>query len=158
MPVSHKGTISSPCLSLNDTFHIPKLSLNLLYVGQLCELGVDLLFTNHDVDVQDPRTGQVLGTGRKVGCMFEVHDLKSPLQVVSAVATTTTPSPDLWHARLSHPSLSRLQLLASQGHLGSVQFQKFDCTSCHFGKQKKLPSNKSDSLRRDLKSLRLKCT
>ena len=103
MPVSHKGTISSPCLSLNDTFHIPKLSLNLLYVGQLCELGVDLLFTNHDVDVQDPRTGQVLGTGRKVGCMFEVHDLKIPSQVVSAATTTTTSSPYLWHARLSHP-------------------------------------------------------
>ena len=32
MPVSHKGTISSPCLSLSDTFHIPKLSLNLLSV------------------------------------------------------------------------------------------------------------------------------
>ena len=26
MPVSHKGTISSPYLSLNDTFYIPKLS------------------------------------------------------------------------------------------------------------------------------------
>ena len=36
MPVSHKGTIPSPCLSLSDTFHIPKLSLNLLSVGQLC--------------------------------------------------------------------------------------------------------------------------
>ena len=57
MFVSHKGTISSPCLSLNDTFHIPKLSLNLLFVGQLCELGIDLLFTNHGVDVQDPRMG-----------------------------------------------------------------------------------------------------
>ena len=78
MPVSHKGTISSPRLSLNDTFHIPKLSFNLLSVGQLCELGVDLLFTNHGVDVQDPRTGQVLGTGRKVGRMFEIHDLKIP--------------------------------------------------------------------------------
>ena len=33
MPVSHKGTISSPYLSLSDTFHIPKLSLNLLFVG-----------------------------------------------------------------------------------------------------------------------------
>ena len=76
MPVSHKGTISSPCLSLSDTFHIPKLSLNLLSVGQLCELGIDLLFTNHGMDVQDPRTGQVLGIGRKVGRMFEVHDLK----------------------------------------------------------------------------------
>ena len=145
MPVSHKGTITSPCLSLSDIFHIPKLSLNLLYVGQLCELGVDLLFTNHGVDVQDPRMGQVLGIGRKVGCMFEVHDLKIPSQVVSAAATTTTPSPDLWHAHLDYPSLSRLQLLASQGHLGSVQFQKFDCTSCHFGKQTKLPFNNSDS-------------
>ena len=48
-------------------------------------------------------------------------------------------------ACLHDPSLSRLQLLASQGHLGSVQFQKFDCTSCHFGKQRKLPFNKSDS-------------
>ena len=51
MLVSHKGTISSSCLSLSYTFYIPKLSLNLLYVGQLCELGVDLLFTNHGVDV-----------------------------------------------------------------------------------------------------------
>ena len=54
MPVRYKGTISSPSLSLSDTFHIPKLSLNLLYVGQLCELGVDILFTNYGVAVQDP--------------------------------------------------------------------------------------------------------
>ena len=95
MPVSHKGTISSSCLSLSDTFHIPKLSINLLSVGQLCELGVDLLFTNHGVDVQDPRMGQGLGTGCKVGRMFEVHDLKILSQVVSVAATTATSSPDL---------------------------------------------------------------
>ena len=77
-PISHKGTISSPCLSLSDTFHIPNLSFNLLSVGQLCELGLDLLFTNHGVDVQDPQTGQVLRTGHKVGRMFQVHDLKIP--------------------------------------------------------------------------------
>ena len=58
----------------------------------------------------------MLGTGYKVGHIFEVHDLKTPSQVVSAVATTVTSSPDLWHVRLGHPSLSRLQLLASQGH------------------------------------------
>ena len=95
MPVSHKGTISSPCLSLSDTFHIPKLSLNLLSIGQLYELGLDLLFTNHGVDVQDPQTSQVLGTSHKVGHMFEVHELKIPSQVVSTTATTTTSSPDL---------------------------------------------------------------
>ena len=61
MPVSHKGTIFSPSLSLNDTFHIPKLSLNLLSVGQLCEIGVDLLFTNHSVDMQIPERVKCLG-------------------------------------------------------------------------------------------------
>ena len=49
--VSHKGTISSHCLSLSDNFHILKLSFNLFFAGQLCELGIDLLFTNHGVDV-----------------------------------------------------------------------------------------------------------
>ena len=78
MPVSYKETISSPCLSLSDTFCILKLFLNLLFVGQLCELSIDLLFTNHGVDVQDPQMGQVLGIGRKVDYMFEVHDLKIP--------------------------------------------------------------------------------
>ena len=87
----------------------------MLFVGQLCELGIDLLFINHGVDVQDLR-GQVLGTGHKVGRMFEFHNLKIPSQVISAAAATTTLSPNLWHARLSHASLSRLQLLASQGH------------------------------------------
>jgi hypothetical protein len=65
--------------------------------------------------------------------------------VSSSVAVTTTLSPDLWHSRLGYASLSRLQLLASQGHLGSVSFNKFDCMSCQFGKQTKLPFNNSDS-------------
>ena len=95
MLVSHKGTIFSPYLSLSDTFYILKLSLNWLSVGQLCELGIDLLFTNYGEDVQDIRTSQVLGIGRKVGRMFEVHDLKIPSQVVFAAATTATLSPDL---------------------------------------------------------------
>ena len=68
MPVSHKR--SSHCLSLNDTFHIPKLSLNLLSIGQLCELGVDLLFTNHGVDVQIPGQVKCLGQAvRLVACL-----------------------------------------------------------------------------------------
>ena len=106
-------------------------------------MGVDILFTNHGVDVQDPLMGQVLGIGRKVGCMFEVQDLKILSQVVSATATTTTFSPDLWHACLGRTFLSHLQLLASQGYLGSIYFPKFDCTSCHFGKQTKLSFNNS---------------
>ena len=70
MPVSHKGTISSPYLSLSDTFNIPKLSLNVLSIGQLCELGIDLLFTNHGVDVQILGRVKCLGQAvRLVTCL-----------------------------------------------------------------------------------------
>uniref|UniRef100_A0A2N9J418 Integrase catalytic domain-containing protein n=1 Tax=Fagus sylvatica TaxID=28930 RepID=A0A2N9J418_FAGSY len=121
MSVSHIGTISSPDLTIPDTYLVPKLSLNLLSVGQLCELGLDLHFSNHDVDVQDSLTGKLLGTGRKIGRLFELCNLQIPSHMVSSsVAAITTLSPDLWHSRLGHASLSRLQLLASQGHLGSV--------------------------------------
>ena len=87
----------------------------------------------------------MLNTGYKVGRMFEVHDLKTPSQVIFTSTTTATLSLDSWHACLGHTSLSRLYLLASQGHLGSVQFSKFDCTSCYFGKQTKLSFNNGDS-------------
>ena len=131
MSVSHIGTISSPDLTIPDTYIVPKLSLNLLSVGQLCELGLDLHFSNRGVDVQDPLTGKLLGTGRKIGCLFELCNLQIPSHMVSSsVVAPTTLSPDSWHSRLGHVSLSRLQLLASQGHLGSVSFNKFDCMSC----------------------------
>ena len=94
MHVHHKGTISSPSLSFNNTFQIPKLSLNLFSVGQLCELCIDVLLTNHGVDVQVPWTSQVLGIDHKVGRIFEVHDLKIPSQVAYATTITATLSPD----------------------------------------------------------------
>jgi hypothetical protein len=51
MSVSHIGTISSPDLTILDTYLVLKLSLNLLSVGQLCELGLDLHFSNRGVHV-----------------------------------------------------------------------------------------------------------
>uniref|UniRef100_A0A2N9IVC8 Integrase catalytic domain-containing protein n=1 Tax=Fagus sylvatica TaxID=28930 RepID=A0A2N9IVC8_FAGSY len=123
---SHIGTISSPDLTIPDTYLVPKLSLNLLSVGQLCELGLDLHFSNHGVDVQDPLTGKLLGTGRKTGRLFELCNLQIPSHMVSSsVAATTTLSPDLWHSRLGHASLSRLQLLASQDNAQEYHDKSF---------------------------------
>ena len=135
MSVSHIGSISSPDLTIPNTYLVPKLSLNLFSVGQLCEFGLDLHFCNRGVDVQDPLTGKLLGTGHKIGRLFELCNLQIPSYIVfSSVAATTTLSPDLWHSHFGHASLSHLQLLASQGHLGSVSFHKFDCMSCQFNK------------------------
>uniref|UniRef100_A0A2N9FLT4 Integrase catalytic domain-containing protein n=1 Tax=Fagus sylvatica TaxID=28930 RepID=A0A2N9FLT4_FAGSY len=67
MTVSHVGSISTPNLSVSDVFCVPKLHLNLLSVGQLTELGLNLFFSSRGCLVQDSRTGQIVGTARKVG-------------------------------------------------------------------------------------------
>uniref|UniRef100_A0A2N9GQ59 Uncharacterized protein n=1 Tax=Fagus sylvatica TaxID=28930 RepID=A0A2N9GQ59_FAGSY len=57
----------------------------------------------------DPRTGQELGTGRRIGRLFEISSLRLPATGVSA-ATSSSPSLSLWHSRLGHASSSRAPL------------------------------------------------
>ena len=78
MSFSHIGTISSPNLTIPDTYLVSKLFLNLLSVGQLCGLSLDLHFSNRGADVQDPLTGKLLGTGCKIGRLFELCNLQIP--------------------------------------------------------------------------------
>ena len=85
--------------------------------------------------MQDPRTGQELGTGSKVRRMFPVDNLHllpvAPVSVVvAAAAVSSLPSLILWHSRLGYASSSRVQQLASRGLLGSVSKDNFDCTTC----------------------------
>ncbi|XP_075662541.1 uncharacterized protein LOC142632003 [Castanea sativa] len=128
------GPSLASSLATTDIEAIVQQDLSRTSTTLFVTLGIDLLFTNHGVDVQDPPTGQVLGTGRKVGCMFEVYDLKIPSQAISTTATTATPSPDLWHARLGHPSLSRLQLLTPQDSHGTLPQRSCPYTSQQNGR------------------------
>ena len=104
--------------------------------------------------MQDPRTGQELGTGPRVGRMFLVDNLRLPLvapvSVAAATAISSIPSLALWHARLGHASSSRVQQLASRGLLGSVSTENFDCVSCQLEKQPALPFNSSESISIDI--------
>ena len=106
-------------------------------MGQLAELGYCLIFYYFGCIVQDPRTGQELGTGPRVGRMFPVNNLHlPPVDPVSvATAVSSLPSLALWHSRLGHNPSSWVQQLASKGLLGFVSKDNFDCTSCQLGKQ-----------------------
>uniref|UniRef100_A0A2N9J4I5 Uncharacterized protein n=1 Tax=Fagus sylvatica TaxID=28930 RepID=A0A2N9J4I5_FAGSY len=57
----------------------------------------------------DPRTGQELGTGRRIGRLFEISSLLLPATGVSA-ATSSSPSLSLCHSQLGHASSSRAPL------------------------------------------------
>ena len=143
--------VSTSNLSVPGVFHVPNLSYNLCYVGQLAELGYRLIFYHSGCIMQDLRTEQELGTGPKVGRMFPVDNFHLPpvaLVFVAAIAAAVSslPSLALWHSRLGHASSSRIQQLASRGLLGSVSKDNFDCTSCQLGKQPALSFNNSESI------------
>ena len=109
------GSVSTSNLSIPGVFNVPDLSYNLFSVGQLAEFGYRIIFDYSGCIVQNPRTGQELGTGPRVRCMFPVDNLRLPLvarvSVAVAAAISSIPSLALWHARLGHASSSRVQTI-----------------------------------------------
>ncbi|GAV72882.1 hypothetical protein CFOL_v3_16370 [Cephalotus follicularis] len=75
MHVTYTGTVQTQNFSIPNTYLVPQLSLNLLSVGQLCDNGYDLLFSRHGCVIQDSQTGHRVGTGGKIGRMFELTSL-----------------------------------------------------------------------------------
>ena len=104
------GSISTSNLLVPGVFNVLDLSYNLFSVEQLAELGYCIIFDYSVCIVQDPRIGQKLRTGPRVGRMFPVDNLRLPLVAPVSVAVTAVissiPSLALWHARLSHASSS----------------------------------------------------
>ena len=140
--------VSTSNLFIPEVFHVPDLSYNLCYVGQLAELGYRLIFYYFGCIMQDPRTGQEIGTGPRVGHMFPMDNLHLPpvAHVSIAAAVSSLPSLTLWHSHLGHSPSSQVQQLASKGLLGSVSKDNFNCTSYQLGKQPALPFNNNESI------------
>ena len=87
---SRNFLLSTSNLLVLGVFNIPNLSYNLFFVGQLVELGYCITFDYSGCIVQDPRTGQELGTSPRVGRMFPVDNLRLPPVAPVSVAVTTT--------------------------------------------------------------------
>ena len=78
MTVRHIGTVSTSSLTLPQVYHIPALTLNLISIDHLCELGLTVTFSATHCLVQDPQTGQTIGIGRKHGRLYERIHLHVP--------------------------------------------------------------------------------
>ncbi|KAJ9566232.1 hypothetical protein OSB04_002198 [Centaurea solstitialis] len=110
-------------------------------------MGLLISFDFSGCVIQDPKTKQILGKGRRVGQTLEVVYLRLPLSssYTNLIASVTKiPSFDLWHARLGHLSLTRIQLLANSGLLGNITSNDVSCLSCKLGKHHALPFELDD--------------
>ena len=80
MHVSHLGNVSTSAFYVSNVYQISQLTHNLLFVGQLTELGFSLTFSSISVVVQDSQTGRSLGPPvRSEGCLSSSFFIYHPL-------------------------------------------------------------------------------
>ncbi|KAI3769398.1 hypothetical protein L6452_00500 [Arctium lappa] len=153
MPLAGIGSIVSSNFSLPNVYHIPKLSLNLVSVGQLFDSGYKVSFSPDSCCVQDPRTQKLIGTGRRRGGLYVLDELRLPVAVAHSAdlssfrLSSKSSSFYLWHSRLGHVSAYRLKYLVSSGNLGNLQVHDIsNCSGCKLAKFSALPFKLSKSL------------
>ena len=86
MPLVGVGSIITPRLSFPNIYLIPKLKLNLAFVGQLCDSDDYLVISSSSFYcVQDLQSQKLIGTCHREIELYILDELK-----VSIIATTTT--------------------------------------------------------------------
>jgi hypothetical protein len=112
LPISSIGDLD---LNFKDIFVSPKLSANLLSVGQMVENNCEIRFNHNGCCVQDQVSGKVIAKGPKVGRLF-------PLQfssINSCAYSTFINNHQFWHKKLGHPNSIVLTHLMRHGYLGN---------------------------------------
>ena len=46
MCISHIGSVNTTTINLSNTYHVPNLTFNLAFVGQLCDLRLTVIFSS----------------------------------------------------------------------------------------------------------------
>ena len=77
MPLACVGSVVTPHLFLLNVYHIPKLTLNLASVGQLCDSSNLVTFSSFSCYVQDLQSQKVIEIGRRKAGLYILYELKS---------------------------------------------------------------------------------
>jgi len=120
--VTHQGHLATSQFSVSDVSLVPKLSMNLISVGQLADLNCVVGFDDTSCFVQDRRTQALLGTGhrhRSSSGLYILDHLRLPPIVSPSSSSATSSSAFVaatfpqWHHCLDHLCSSRPSTLVN---------------------------------------------
>jgi len=63
LSVASRDTLSTPSFSVPDGSHVPRLTMNLFFVGQLTDSGCHIILDVDSCSIQDRRTKALVGAG-----------------------------------------------------------------------------------------------
>ncbi|KAJ1704767.1 hypothetical protein LUZ63_004546 [Rhynchospora breviuscula] len=132
---------------LKNVYFIPKLTQNLLSVGQLIECGNSVIFENKKCTIIDKTTNQIMAVvDMATNKLFplEIEGIEEKV----LTAKLENPS-EIWHLRYGHLNIKGLRLLSQkQMVFGLPEIKEIGlCEGCVYGKQIRLPFPKNQLMR-----------
>jgi ribosomal protein L15 len=137
------GTILFVCKTgehkiLSNVYYIPRLTTNIVSVGQLDETGHEVVIKDGVMKVWDP-SGVLLAHAPRKGNRLFVLDI--PVTQPVCLASCTEDEAWRWHARFGHLNFQALRTLARRGMVRGLPLLSHVnqlCEGCMAGKQRRL--------------------
>ena len=146
-PIAHVGRVPL-CMDdgnvryLADVLHVPKITKNLVSVGQMVEQGLQVRFNLDGCFVEDLKNKcRLVAKGKRQGRMFmldvEIPEVKAAMFANGSRVVVDT---DIWHKKIGHVNMQRLKLMQSKEIVTGLPKFKVEgmqkiCEACQFGKQ-----------------------
>jgi transposase InsO family protein len=125
-------------LSISNVLLVAPLSFNLLSMGQLCDLGLQCLFTPIEIVMSKMDDESIVFKGFRYNNLYLV-DFSSEDANLRTCLFTKASLVWLWHKRLAHVGMSTLKKVLKKDMvrgLKDVVFEKYKlCSACQAGKQ-----------------------
>jgi hypothetical protein len=104
LPVTSRGTLSTPSFSVPDVSLVPRLTINLLSVAQTADSGCRVIFYADSISVQDRHTQLLVGAGprrRDSPGLWDLDWLRLPsadtITTIRSHALASSASFQQWH-------------------------------------------------------------
>ena len=129
------GTVDIPgLLVFEDVWYVDGLKANLLSISQICDNGLNVLFTKYESEILDGG-----GDCMCVGVRTADNCYGLTPSISNKCFSVKTDQVDLWHQQLAHASHKQLEKISKcDAVVGLPKFEKIDkciCESCQIGKQ-----------------------
>ena len=131
-PIAHSGNVplqDGNVKYLADVLHVPNITKNLVFVGQMVEQGLQVRFNSDGLYIEEfKKNRKLVAQGKKVGRMFTLDvNIPEVNAAMFANGSGVVADIEIWHKRIGHVNVQRLKTMQSQELVTSLQ-------SCRYAK------------------------